>query len=397
MTPSGRSFWVLGADSSAFGLKFHVPHDADTSVILNRGLDPDMIRNTVSCSDELDPFAEAMFEGYGASLQFKADSDHKFAFIYRNFKWNMLKPEPGQVILSMPVLLSQSLWKADEVLKHLNFPNPAKTDLRQWLANELAPHMAKLIAVSMFKTGLHPEVHQQNLSVIVQNGHFKHMIYHDLQDCLHDPLTRFFVLNENSSKDALNLSPFRTRQMLALPGEILTPNNKDKLFITLSDWWRRWMRVFGRYDRILNVLWGHDPFRETVFEDAVCRLLRDEIESIGIKLTIESQTYGLFTLMAWAQFEFQQKLLSRFFAQHRPSFSAANESELNLFSRGISLATARAPWSKNLLSQWLKKNQGRVWVMPFDDGHFVFLESAQERHLYFQREHEVYSKSYASL
>lgn len=397
MTPSGRSFWVLGENNTAFGLKFHVPSDADTSVILNRGLDPEMIRNTVICSDELASYPEAMDESYGASLQFGPDVPQKFAFLWRNFKWDLLRPEPGQVIVSMPVLLSQSLWAADEVLAHLEFPVPAETNMRRWFTEELAPHMAELISTSLFKTGLHPEVHQQNLSVILQDGHFKHMIYHDLQDCLHDPVTRFLLLNVAPSTDGPDLSAFRTRQMLALPGEILSPANQDKLFISLSDWWRRWLRVFGRYDRILNVLWGHDPFRETVFEDAVCTRLHLAAERVGLTLTAESKSYGLFTFMAWAQYEFQQKLLPQFFSNCRSSLMAATENDLNLFSDGVCLASARAPWSHGLLSRWLHENRGTAWKMSCGEDRFVFLKSDSGCHLYFYRKQKVHIKSHAPL
>lgn len=383
LTPSGRSFWVLGSPHMAFGLKFHVTTDANTDAILNRTFDKKMIENTVETSLLLKDYPDAISEDYGLFLEVKkSDSIMEFGFAYRNFKWDLLQPQMKDIFLPMPVLLSHSFWKAKEVLRQLSLPDVDDPHLRPWFAEQLAASMSSILTTALFETGLHPEVHQQNLTVHLRNGEFINLIYHDHQDCLQDPITRFLLQN-NVEMDDLNFSSLRIKRQLALPGEILTPDNRDKLFVSLSDWWRRWLRVFGRYDRILNILWSEDPFRDSLFEDSLTRKLKSHLQNMGLALEHSEENSGLYAWIAYAQYHFQQKLLRQFLKAHRHRFKKA--SALDVFSHGTSLASSRAPWTPTILKRWQEEHSDHsILVHSHTDGTFMFLESSVECHLYFQ-------------
>jgi hypothetical protein len=378
LTPSGRSFWVLAEDGETFGLKFHVEETSDSNAIIKKWLDPVMIKNTIETDRLLKSEKEAMQENYGCFFNIRS-GENKIAigYIFREFKWDLIDVKIKDVFLPLTALLSQAFWSLKELLQHLELPSQNK--MKDWIVGEMAPHFADVLYQSIFETGLHPEMHQQNLTVHLGEGRIQNLIYQDLQDCLYDPVTRFLIANTSIGPDT-DKESLETRRLIALPGEILTPDNKDKLCVQIADWWRRWVRIFGRYDRIINFLSGDDLFATSPFEDAVVRHLKTKCEEAGLQ-TRETDNMDLYQIISWAQFSFQQERLQ----------NIINNSELTnaheippLFERGCSLSTARAPWNREMLLQRLEQQGAGIFKFKSSDDFLVFKDS-KEVHLYYYR------------
>jgi hypothetical protein len=380
LTPSGRSFWVTGPDKSSFGLKFHIRGTVDPDSLLEKSLDLNMLQITVEASEQLSFDPAAMNENYGCFFKIpNGESTVETGYLLRNFKWEKLGAVEGDLLLPVSALLSHKLWSSDELRRLLQLPQPAK--MSEWFVAEMAPHFSLAIETSLFETGIHPEMHQQNLTVHLRSGKIIRLICQDLQDCLYDPVTRFLLANQDGLNESCNFSLLGTQRIIALPGEILTPDNKEKLFVQLADWWRRWLRIFGRYDRVINLISGRDLFGTKSFEDAIAGHLIKACSRRGLS-TAHASAMDLYQLIGWTQFQFQQKLLSQTLEK---SEIKPGENLPEVFDRGSNIASARAPWNNPLLQQWLVKNECVPGALAKGPTDFFILKGAKENHIYFLR------------
>jgi hypothetical protein len=350
MTSGGRSFWVSG-DQECFGIKFDTLSATENDLITKRSLDEQMLKNTVFVSKRLTEHEAAVTESFGAVIKFKRWPEVYFSYLVRDFKWSKMQPMSGDVLLPISTLLSEAFWKLESLQQQMQIDLGLNREIKSWFIDNTAYFFAEIIDQAIFETGIHPEMHQQNLTAHLRDGQVIGLHYHDLQDCFLDPMSMF--LNDSREKDNISTIFFNQRRLLGFPGEIMTSYDPEKLYISTADWWRRWLRVFGQYDRTLNILGGEEPFLRCDFEKKISEQLRRLLTERG--QPDMSPEYDLYQMISWATYRHQQVCVQKFLQQNK---SRIIESEReNFFNESRVISQLRAPWSTPMLEAWSRRQK----------------------------------------
>lgn len=351
MNCGGRSFWCFSEDTTkpSFGVKFGTYTAPEKDIFIrNRYLSEWGIEKSVMYSDELKYDNTLMNEDYGVWLEYNDRQDTKnswqHSFLIRGWK-NVESLESDDALIPAYTLLSKDFWSKTELLEKLGLPKFSNgKEIKSWFIDQLAPWYAKYLANSLFKTGLHLELHQQNIAALVRKGQIVAMGCQDLQDMCEDPITRFLLYYDSTPIEKL----IRPRLYSGILGEFITSPPRMKPYASITGWNRQYLRSIGQYDRCMNVNFDGEEYLDYHFEHAVyghLKKLAFEEFDIDIKIN-DSDPDRLFKGIALAQFNYQQRLLNKFVRNNNFSFVETSFDEAcALVNIRMTYATFRSPWS----------------------------------------------------
>lgn len=245
-TPYGRDRqWVLSSPrtvaiqhgETAFCLKFCGQTIEKLEARADRFLSRQKVAATVQ-TNRLLPEQLALREDAGFTLKLSDDSQEDLSVIFREIPLNRV--ELGRD-LYLPVFtcFAPGSPAMKEKIFGVYSEHPEK-----WLTEQFIPRLADLIWSAFAETGVHLELHQQNLNALLREGHLLALLYQDSCDVLEDPLYQLLHLRLPAEKVG-------RRRQTEFPacgeyGKKASPFNSFPAF-----WYRYFLRDFGLFPRTI--------------------------------------------------------------------------------------------------------------------------------------------------
>ena len=384
MNAGGRSFWCFSPDKNekSFGIKFGTYAAPETNVaIRNRYLSQWGIEKSIKNSNVTENDLLSMRENRGLWLEYNGQIDHKpwkFSFLIRMWKSELLPLHKNDSIIPSYALLSPTLWNNLDLVTGLSLPKLTRQkDIKNWIIEQSAPWMARLLEYGLFKYGLHLELHQQNINFLVRDERIVAAVCQDLQDVCEDPIFRF-IQNYKGAKTITDT--FTPRSHSPVLGEFMLETPRLKSYGSVTGWHRQYIRALGQFDRCLNVSFFGREFEDYDFESATLFQLR-KIAKESYNITI-ADPCDLFHGISMLHEKHQKHIVRNFFNNNNLNFKKCTlEEVLQLFERNYTYGTYKSPWRKELVLKNL--SQLNIKISQFgDDGYVVFFFSNDEKQLH---------------
>jgi hypothetical protein len=223
-------------EKNCFCVKFSGAEIEKIKPFSDRNLNHEKILLTKALNQALDRnlFIE---ESSGYTINFKNPEIPDLSALFRFFP-PMISRKENSVMLPLFTYFS----KMTASLNQSVFGSFAERKI-EWLESELVPKFLKLIWQAFETSGLHPEVHQQNINLVSNDGIVERLFYHDSCDLLQDPLYQSICLD-------IAWPTTGARSHLPACGEYghdATPFNSF-----LSHWYKYFLEDFGHYDECIS-------------------------------------------------------------------------------------------------------------------------------------------------
>lgn len=282
LTPSGRSFWVFDEMDEQFaphGIKINTGFIDDLVSFNRKKLSASDVEYALLVSEYLKLEKNIFCESSGVSfIPRNAQPDQAYVCQRRSLDFKRCDIRKDDWLVPLHTLCGPDFWQDTQMMQTIGLD---KFGAEAFFTQQLPKAFAELIRNSLDKTFLHFEVHQQNLTAQLRNGHLVKLIYHDLLDTVFDPVT-YFLLHPDAYEKKLELVTKLTgSQHFNCAGEI---RNYERTLhdFTVTNFYRRYLRNFGEYQMVSNYFCGKNIFYSHDFEVAVLMHLKLTDEELQI-------------------------------------------------------------------------------------------------------------------
>lgn len=148
---------------------------------------------------------------------------------------------------------------------------------RDWFRENVIHPLLQLVFQSFFKLGIHFELHQQNLNLVLRNSGLRALLVQDFYDVLEDPVAQ--VLLENLSPD---FCARRDRSAFAACGEMYRLNPQETGFSQhIGSWYRFYLRDYGLHEKCLQDTFLDSINGKNLFNDSFSELISGELDAFA--------------------------------------------------------------------------------------------------------------------
>ncbi|AGH96806.1 ferric iron reductase [Pseudobdellovibrio exovorus] len=125
----------------------------------------------------------------------------------------------------------------------------SSTDYLAWFKQNVARPLMRVIFDSFFKYGIHFELHQQNLTVLLRQAQTESLFVQDFYDVLEDPVAQ--ALLKPFDAEAIVT---RQRAPLGLCNEMGFASDEQgpKSLLAIGSWYRLFLRDFGQHEKCVR-------------------------------------------------------------------------------------------------------------------------------------------------
>jgi hypothetical protein len=258
LNPGGRTLFVLFSNGEAFTLKVDTSAESGLSAENRKPLSRASMQLSRFNSWHLKQFGSYASEEEFCQLDMAAtEAPCMFGYIMRTdrLKCSLLQKD---FIIPAYCFFSDIFWQNRKLLSNLGLGSlKNRADIATWLVENFSAGLFSFLDHALLKSHLHAEVHQQNLTCLVRGGALVKFQYHDLLDCVWDPLSYVLDLILNKKTALVMEEWLKTIESSLFQAFGAVPSsNADnaRALISIGSWWRRWIRSFGQYDRWINFI-----------------------------------------------------------------------------------------------------------------------------------------------
>jgi hypothetical protein len=231
----------------------------------------------LSVGERLKSEDKILKENKGSLLTFELDSV-SFAYynIQRTIPFQNMKLDGSDLFLPLFSLYSPMLKKTEFSEKIYG-----TDDFINWFQKNISEKLINIVLDSYFNLGIHFELHQQNISVLLQNQSVSDLFVHDLFDVIEDPIYQALLgLPFYSFPDVNRMSS------LPICGTI---QNSEAHFLnqpelkSLGSWYREYLRDYGEHEKAVQNVFSPNEGRSFSFSASFNKLISKRLNDFSQK------------------------------------------------------------------------------------------------------------------
>lgn len=289
LMPSGRTISFCDPKSSTplLSIKVNTVMQTSPADFISKKLSAGDIKHSIRVSQKLSQFNYFSTEASGYALFAGSKKTPTYGYLVRTFDFGARNIKKSDFFIPVVAFLSENFWGDTSLLNALSLQ---RTHLKKYLLDQFPVALSELLADSHFRSHIHFELHQQNLTLQVRNGTIVRLHYHDFLDCVFDPLTYFFknVSPDNAGQIKQTIKQICKDSLFNSQGEI---RNHPRVFSDFStvNIYSRYLRNLGDFDGSISSLL-QTPFRNGFFEAQLKAAFEKQVLKFDAKLSRPSDS-----------------------------------------------------------------------------------------------------------
>lgn len=171
------------------------------------------------------------------------EEDTFFYQLHRQFPFEQMQLDGQDLYLPLFAVYSQQI--RNTALEKLIFD---QHDKLSWFKQNVARPLMRIIFDSFFKYGVHFELHQQNISVLLRQAQTESLFIQDFYDVLEDPVSQALLKPFDAESRVT-----RQRAPLGLCNEMGFSSEAQgtQSLLALGSWYRLYLRDFGQHEKCI--------------------------------------------------------------------------------------------------------------------------------------------------